>query len=832
MVSLKKTVLFCLLASFVWAQQNTISKRDTLTKNDDYIELSSLDFTEGETDFNTVTGAFQNQYDVFSRSVRFRWGQLWMRPKGYDTSDHLIMIDGVEMNTFSSGRPSWNQWGGLNDSFRKATFSNGSGAVAWHAGYVGQTTHFTTNPFAQKLGSKISLMTANQQYRARAMVSHTQRISEKTQVHFTSSYRGGNGAIKGTPYEAYSGLFSIGYQLDERQLLYLTAMTVSNKRGTSAPMTEEVFELKGKDYNPYWGVQNGSVRNAREKKITHHNFSLVHHFQINEKISLHTTVNYQFGKEQRGQIGTHNAPSPSPIYYQYLPSYALSNNRGSVLNAYLNREKLKENGQIHWQELYKINTENNYAHYHLYDDTLAHQQYYLTQKFSYDAGVFFIDASLHLRHQNSLHYAQLTDLLGGRHLENTDPYQTGLAQYYDLQNKTSLLKKGDDFKYRYGLEKTSGRGFLRAGFRRRKWETDLALGLGGTVYRREGFYKNGRYPRGFGKGARHIFKALTLKSATLWKISPLHLVFFRGSYFWRPPQTAQVFLDARYHNGIAGEDSFRQTLAEIGYNYRGGRLKASVNFYVGMEWNLHKTRSFYTTDFSRFGTGFFTRTISGLSQKRYGLEIGLEFLLDDNWSVDFATSLGQFFYANHPHLSIFDTAKNSIQNLGKVYIKGDFIEGTPQQAVGFGFRYKHPDYWFLGGDMNFLDGRFIAPNFIARSPHFLSGADGHPTLDEATGKPVKNTDWYNLTAQKKLPSVFVVNVNGGKSWRISDFYVKCFFSVQNILGSTFKTGGFEQTHLGNYTALKKDKNNKTPVFAPKYWWNKGTVYFLIFSLQF
>ena len=80
--------------------------------------------------------------------------------------------------------------------------------------------------------------------------------------------------------------------------------------------------------------------------------------------------------------------------------------------------------------------------------------------------------------------------------------------------------------------------------------------------------------------------------------------------------------------------------------------------------------------------------------------------------------------------------------------------------------------------------------------------------------------------------MFLVNVSGGKSWRVKGAYVKCFLSIQNVLGNTFKTGGFEQTHLGNYTALKKDAENETPVFAPKYWWNKGTIYFLICSVQF
>ncbi|MDG2387408.1 MAG: TonB-dependent receptor, partial [Flavobacteriaceae bacterium] len=62
--------------------------------------------------------------------------------------------------------------------------------------------------------------------------------------------------------------------------------------------------------------------------------------------------------------------NPDPVYYQYLPSYALRNqNNLDYERAYLLREDLIDGGQLDWLSLYRANqTKSGFAIYSLYDD--------------------------------------------------------------------------------------------------------------------------------------------------------------------------------------------------------------------------------------------------------------------------------------------------------------------------------------------------------------------------------------------------------------------------------------------------------------------------------
>jgi len=87
-------------------------------------------------------------------------------------------------------------------------------------------------------------------------------------------------------------------------------------------------------------------------------------------------------------------------------------------------------------------------------------------------------------------------------------------------------------------------------------------------------------------------------------------------------------------------------------------------------------------------------------------------------------------------------------------------------------------------------------------------------------------------AQEKFDDIFLVNLVGGKSWKIKDKYVGFFASVNNLLGEEFKTGGFEQSRKANYGELIEDQERETPTFGNKYWYGRSTSYYLNFYVRF
>ncbi|MEK5777751.1 hypothetical protein VXE44_22050, partial [Acinetobacter nosocomialis] len=81
-----------------------------------------------------------------------------------------------------------------------------------------------------------------------------------------------------------------------------TSFGAPTRRSTGSPNTQEVVDMMGIYYNSYWGWQDGEKRNERVKKTFEPINMLTHHWNINNKSKLTTTVSYQFGKESSSRL--------------------------------------------------------------------------------------------------------------------------------------------------------------------------------------------------------------------------------------------------------------------------------------------------------------------------------------------------------------------------------------------------------------------------------------------------------------------------------------------------------------------------------------------------
>jgi len=198
-------------------------------------------------------------------------------------------------------------------------------------------------------------------------------------------------------------------------------------------------------------------------------------------------------------------------------------------------------------------------------------------------------------------------------------------------------------------------------------------------------------------------------------------------------------------------------------------------------------------------------------------------------------ALGQFIYKNNPNLFLSSEVNeasalagfvNGFKNFGKSQLKNYRLASGPQNACSVGFEYRDPDYWWFGATTNFFSNSFIDISPLTRSSNFNTDFDGN-TFNDFDASLAKE-----LLKQERFNSCMVVNLVGGKSWRINKYYIGCFASINNLLNEVYKTGGFEQGRNANYRELRDDKALKTPVFAPKYWYGRGTTYFLNLNVSF
>ncbi|HEU4497373.1 MAG TPA: hypothetical protein VFR70_10005, partial [Flavobacterium sp.] len=86
--------------------------------------------------------------------------------------------------------------------------------------------------------------------------------------------------------------------------------------------------------------------------------------------------------------------------------------------------------------------------------------------------------------------------------------------------------------------------------------------------------------------------------------------------------------------------------------------------------------------------------------------------------------------------------------------------------------------------------------------------------------------------QEKFDDFYLVNLTGGKSWRIKGKTLGFFASINNVFDVTYKTGGFEQARNANYQELNNDVSSGTPAFAPRYFYGYGRTYFVNLYLNF
>ncbi len=99
-------------------QLATIFLKEDFTTESDFLVLSDSEIENDESSSDRVSVLLQSSKDVFMRRAAFDFGQVFFKPRGYDSNETIFSLNGVIMNKFQTGRPQWSDWGGLNDVIR------------------------------------------------------------------------------------------------------------------------------------------------------------------------------------------------------------------------------------------------------------------------------------------------------------------------------------------------------------------------------------------------------------------------------------------------------------------------------------------------------------------------------------------------------------------------------------------------------------------------------------------------------------------------------------------------------------------------------------------
>ncbi|MDR0421014.1 MAG: TonB-dependent receptor [Prevotellaceae bacterium] len=765
---------------------------------------------------------------LFRRWTGYNLGVFRFRQRGYDSNNSLLYINGMKINEVERGRPVFYFFGGLNDAVRNQTYSNGLLPSDETFGSLGGTTVINTRASSFRKQVKVAYAASNSQYRHRLMVTAATGMMENNwAIAVSASRRAGNeGYFQATSYDAWAYLLSVEKKINAQHSLAFTVFASPVERGMSNGTTEEISELMGDNhYNSYWGWQNGEKRNSRIRKSNQPVFTLNHFWKIDEKSNLTTSVGYVFGRDGQYALSWGEANDPRPDYHRNMPS-AFSNPEIQKIVA----EKFKNDpsvNQINWANLYYQNVEDK-------DSDGKYQAKYIMEDRRNDRNIFSfntvfntllkenitLQAGADVNNVKTKYFKEIHDLLGADYWLDIDKYAkrdhpTNESYYQsDLNNPNRKVGTGDRFGYDYVINHTEMN--LWTLLRMKFAVTDVYLGaqLSNTSFYREGFMKTGMFPNNsFGKAQTLNFGDYSLKGGFTYKITGRHFIDGNFATMTRAPFYRNIYLSPRTRdNVINNPKSEKITSGDLSYIMRTPYVQARITGYYTTMKDKTKITSYYDDSYG----SYVNMAMDGINQRYVGLEAGLKYKLSQTLTLETAFAHGKYEYTNNPRITAFhDATALPLAENEKSYIKGLYVEGTPQTAIAAEITYNSPKYWWIS-----FGGNYAANSFLDFSPmkRLLSMYQNASDSDYDVIK--------RYAAQIRLPEAFTFDISGGYSIRLRNNYLQFMFNVQNIFNTkNIKSGGYESMRI-NLSDLESDK------FNPVYYYAYGTTFFVQVSYRF
>lgn len=851
------------------------------------INLSDEQLDDDMNSASNVSGLLASSKDTYFRAAAYDFSATFFKPRGFDNEYGKVLINGIEMNSPTTGRPEYAVFGGLNDVKRNEIFYEGSSANPLQFGGVAGTTNSIMRASKYWKGGKVQYAQSNRSYQGSVVGTYSSGLMPNGWAYTVLASRrfGNHGYQEGTLYDANSFFASVEKVFNDQHSLNFTGFYAPNRRGKSSAMTDEVKDLKGNHYNPYWGDQEGDARNARVKRVEQPTFMLNHYWNISPKTELNTNVAYQFGLIGNSRIdngGTRmvegpdgqkvyigGAKNPSPDYYQNLPSYFLRYDDLEASNfqqAYLAEQEFKNNGQLDWAALYEANE--------IAMRNGGHSTYILQEEREDNATISAntilnstisdhvkLSGALNYRHMKSENFSQVKDLLGGSGFLDVDFYAdepseisglvTDLAQS-DMNNPDRIVKKGDRYKYNYDILYDYASAFAQAEFEYKNVDFFIGANLSNTTYQRDGHYMNGHFAdNSYGKGEKMDFTNYGVKGGLLYKVTGQHMLRVHGAYLTQAPSIRNTYPNAR-QNGetVIDLNSEKITSADLSYIYRSPIIKGRVTGYYSDIEDATEIGHFFTQGLSGMGEDHDAAMVhevsTGVNKRNMGVEFGVEAQVLPTIVLKAAGSFSQSVYTNNPdlYLTSDDFNANNMHGSqrefaqahegtpltfgdGTTRLKNYHVGGGPETAFQVGVDYRDPNFWFVGATANFFGNAYVDVNKLRRTSNFTADVDGMTLSDYDEGRA------RELLKQDKLGHYMLVNLIGGKTWRVDQYTIGVFGVVSNLLNQDYRTGGFESGRKANFSNYNQDMSSPYgSQFGNMYFNGYGTTFYVSTYVRF
>jgi hypothetical protein len=799
------------------------------------LDMPTINISEGggEDGFETqsIQGILSASADAFLSTAAYTFGPTMFKVRGYESNYSNVSLNGFVMNDIESGSPYFSNWGGLNDVMRNAQVTSGPEPIGFLFEPVGGATRINTMASEYRRGLKAVYSLSNRTYRNRLMLTYSTGLM-KNNWAFTGSYSrrwSERGYEQGTFYDGNSFFISAEKIFNSHHSLNFTALDAIYQRGVAGGSTQEVYDLmKDNNYNPYWGYQNGKVRNSRVRSNNRPLFTLNHTWTVSDKLNIQTTTGYWFGKSGYTALNWQDPKDPRPDYYKNLPSNALGNDDevARITEAWQTDPTVSH---VDWDHFYFTNR-NNLATVQdasgiSGNNITGHESQYIVEDRRNDISQFQFntrtswEASEKLNITGGLlvdlyeghNFNTVKDLLGGDFWFDYDKYAEGLSNPYnldqeylnvqnDLNNPNHVAHKGDIIGNNYKSFQRGATLWGTARFTNKRYSLYLGANVRYTSMWRQGLFRKGLFPdNSYGNSKKLDYLTWGVKAGGDYRINGRHMVTFNTLICTNPPLFRNSFLSPRTRNSVTN-DLQEETIisGDISYVLRTPVVKGRLTAYYTRFMNQTDVTSFYYDDKNTL-VNFATTNID---KENYGLEMGADITIATGLTINTAASLGQFLWINNPDITVTQDNSTAVLQESDIWIKYFRQSGTPQTALSLGLEYNSSNFWWVGITGSYYDNIYLDFNPVTRA---------------------KNDQGYYPNWQKQIKEDpnFLVDMFIGKSWKVKNIYLNVSANLSNVLNNkNMVTGGYEQYRFSS-----------SYVFDPKIYYYNGFNYFINFSIR-
>ena len=832
-------ILYFDLPGFEQTTINVQVSRDAITdagkiriSSQDYFDqnLPTISVSDGANDdgmeSQSIQGLLNSSTDVFVSAAAYTFGPLMFRIRGYEQNYSLVTLNGFVLNDIESGTPYYSNWGGLNDVMRNTMITSGPDPIGYLFEPVGGISRIITNASEYRTGVKTVYSLSNRTYRNRAMATYSTGMMENGWA-VTGSYSfrwSQQGYEPGTFYNAHSFFLAAEKKINDRHSLNFTALDAIYRRGVAGGSTQEAYDLAGSNYyNPYWGYQNGEVRNARVRHSNKPLITMTHYWDPSEKLNIQTTVGYWGGKGGYTALNWYDAEDPRPDYYRKLPSY-YTDSLDQVVVAGLWDDPAVS--QVNWDHFYFANRKNtftvsdangitgnnitgNRSRFIVEDRRNDISQFQLNTRASWDLSQSLnLTGGLLLNLYNGHNFNVVDDLLGGDYWLDIDQFAERdfpddiLLRQNDLNILNHVVTEGDIYYSDYNAHQNDGTLWATSRYRFNRFSLYAGANMKYTTMWRYGNMRKGLFPDiSFGRSEVLNWLTWGVKAGGDFRITGRHVIVLNAMYNTNPPLFKNSFLSPRTRNTVTTDLEAEKIIScDLSYVLRTPFITGRLTGYYTRFMNQTKVTSFYLDE----EYTLVNYAMAGINKENYGIEFGAEAKLTSSLSINAIASVGQYLHVSNPSITITKDNSSEILSMEEVWIRYFRTGGTPQTALALGIEYWAPKYWWIGVTGSWYDNIYLDFNPVTR------------TKDDYGYYPY----WEPPI---KLPSDYLVDIFAGKSWKINNIYIGISLNISNVLNNkSFVTGGYEQYRFDS---------TRPDLFDPKVYYYNGFNYFLNLSVR-